>query len=185
MLARRKLNLRRSSPGQRRSLRSHFLFCSLFAVLTATACASAPEVRQAREPLRLSLVQSNLTTLSMDALLGKPTLLFFFTTYDSASQLAFIALSSLVQRHSEEIHVLGIAVQPEAAELLPMYAEALSLPVRLAYEPAGTVLAGKSALGELGGIPQYVLLSPQGEVLKRREGVMDYEALSEFVEMDD
>ena len=157
-------------------------FLLLVIALDVSACASAPEVRPSLEPLLLDLVLSDGTAFSTDALLGKPVLLFFFTTYDSASQYAFIALSALAQEQESRLQVVGVALQPEAEMLLPMYAETLSLPLPLAYEPKGTLLAGESALGELGGIPQYVLLSADGHVLRRQQGVMEQAALSEFVD---
>ena len=66
-----------------------------------------------------------------------------------------------------------------------MYAQTLSLSLPLAYEPSRSLLRGATVLGELGGIPQYVLLAADGRVLRRHEGVLEHAELSEFVDLDE
>lgn len=167
----------------RRSRLSARVFCFCLLVALLSACATAPDAvpDAQRVVLDVELETAQGEPLSLHAYAGSPILLFFFTTYDSASQLA---LGPLVEqlRARPDVQAVGVALQPAPGELLNLYGRTLAIPFPLAHEPAGTLLAGRSALGGMGAVPQYVLLDGQGRVTRRHQGVLVGEALQDFLQ---
>lgn len=95
---------------------------------------------------------------------GRPTLLFFFTTFDAVSQAAIRPVQRFA-RDQPECHVLGVAVQPDAGPFLEVYRQSLQPSYRLAFDPDGALTGGTSALGELPGVPLFVMLDARGRLI--------------------
>src|SRR5688500_10391467 len=114
---------------------------ALIAVLTCALChgsaAEAPigETRAERpaEPLELALRLPSGEFVDVGDLRGRPTLLFLFATFDGVSQAALRPLARFVRAHPD-VHVLGVAAQPNAAPLLDAYQQALHPAFTLAYD---------------------------------------------------
>ena len=101
---------------------------------------------------------------------GKPVLLFLMATFDSVSQAALRPVSRFVRHHPGELHVLGVAVQPNPQPLLVPYVSALQPPFPFVYQVEGTIGEGTSPLGELEAIPTFVMLDARGLEVDRHVG---------------
>ena len=133
-------------------------------------------------PLELPLSRPDGQALSLTGLRGQPVLLLFFATYDTASQLAWAPLiRALNEDQDDTLQVVGVALQPEAPELLPMYARSLGLDFPLVYDPEGQLLSGETPLGTLQAIPLYVLLNEEGQEIARHQGALLGDELAEFL----
>jgi hypothetical protein len=152
----------------------------------ATGCAaSQPRVGDASgadaAPVDLALVAIDGRRFALRELRGRPLLLFLFTTYDNASQLALTPLTQFLRAHPD-LPALGIAAQPDPAALLPLYRDALDLRMPLAYEVDPHIVAGDSMLGRLETVPSYVLLDASGRITARHTGALTGEQLEAFAE---
>lgn len=121
------------------------------------------------QPVELELRTPEGVPLHVGDLRGEPVLLYFFATFDGMSQAALRPLSRFV-RHHPEVHVVGIALQPDAEALLDAWAHALDPPFVVAYDPRGRVSEGTSDLGVVDQIPTFVLLDPEGYEIDRHVG---------------
>lgn len=151
----------------------------LFAIALALyGCACSPRATGESDvetigerPIGLALATIGGKPLSLAALQGKPLLLVLFATYDSASQLLWEPVERAQERF-EGLQVVGVALQPDAAVLLPMYARTLELRATLAHDPHNLLLAGDTDLGAIEAIPTLYLLSAEGHIIARRTGAM-------------
>ena len=123
----------------------------------------------APRPVELELRTPDGVPVFVGDLRDKPVLVFFFATFDGMSQASLRPLSRFV-RHHPDVHVLGIAVQPDAESLLDAWAHALEPPFVVTYDPRGTVSAGASDFGTIDQIPTYVLLDANGYEVDRHVG---------------
>ena len=168
----------RVSPSA--SFSSGFAMLRIAPLVLGLACgggsASAPssaigESRRAPDPraVELALRRPSGEWLHVGDLRGRPVLLFVFATYDGGSQAALQPLARFV-RHHRDVHVIGIAAQPDAAQLLDPYERALTPPFALTYDPEGTVATGTSMLGGLDAVPTFVMLDASGHEVERHVG---------------
>lgn len=141
-------------------------------------CAGA--MQAPRPPVALQLRTAAGDPLPLAALRGAPVLLLLFATYDSASQLLWLPLATAARDHPG-LQVLGIALQPDAETLLPMYAQSLGLSHPLASDPAQAILRGQSDLGSIEGIPQLVLLDADGREVTRLHGPQPPDAVRSWL----
>ncbi|MEM1417516.1 MAG: hypothetical protein AAGH15_21645 [Myxococcota bacterium] len=109
-------------------------------------------------------------------------LLYFFATYDPASQAAFRPTSRFALRHGEEVHVIGVAAQPDAEAFLGAFEAAVAPPFPLAYDPDGSVLGGESDVGALPSIPSYLMLDARGEAVGNHVGFPSTGVLERLLE---
>jgi peroxiredoxin len=153
--------------------------------LLAGACGGSqaepttPEAESA--PVELTLIAADGERFGLAALRGRPVLLFVFTTYDQASQLALTPLIAFLGAH-RELQTLGIAAQPDPEALLPLYRDALGVPFPLVYEAEPQIVAGKSMLGPIETVPTYVLLDAAGRITARHTGALADDELEAFAE---
>lgn len=157
-------------------------------LLTVSLCAGCGAQRAADEqpasgaaPVELTLVAPDGERFQLSALRGRPVLLFLFTTYDQASQLALTPLTSFVKAHPK-LQTLGIATQPDPEALLPLYRNALAVPFPLVYEAEPEIVSGDSTLGAIETVPTYVLLDASGRIRARYTGALQEADLEEFAE---
>ena len=157
----------------------------LILALAASCAGQQPESDQASRagsaPVDLALVGVDGRRFALSELRGRPLLLFLFTTYDDASQLALTPLTSFLRAHPE-LPALGIAAQPDPSALLPLYRDALDVRMPLAYEVDPQIVAGDSMLGELQTVPSYVLLDAHGRIAARHSGALTGSELETFAE---
>ncbi len=125
----------------------------------------APE----RAPVELELRTPAGVPIFLGDLRGKPVLLFVFATFDGVSQASLRPLGRFV-RHHPDVHVIGIAMQPEAETLLDAWAHALGPPFTVAYDPRDRLSMGTSDLGAVDRVPTYVLIDAAGYEVDRHVG---------------
>jgi peroxiredoxin len=123
--------------------------------------ASAPR-------LELSVARPDGSRLELGAL-GRPALLFFFATYDPASQ---VELDRLVRFAALEkrVSIIGIALQPDAKTFLDMFQSALAVPFPLYFDPENQLMRGTTALGRVRAVPAFVALDATGRIQQQQYG---------------
>ncbi len=127
--------------------------------------AAAPPPR----PIEMSLRRSNGEWIHLGDLRGEPVLLFLFATFDGVSQAALRPTARFARAHPE-VHVIGVAVQPDAKLLLDPYEAALTPGFPLTYDPARDVHHGTSPLGPIDAVPTFVMLDAFGIEAGRHVG---------------
>lgn len=165
--------------------RARGALAGLSLVLVAACAGSQSRAEQASgadaPAVDLALVGSDGRSFALSQLRGRPLLLFVFTTYDDASQLALTPLTSFLRAHPD-LQALGIAAQPDPSALLPLYRDALDVRMPLAYEAVPQIVAGDSMLGTVQAVPTYVLLDASGRIAGRHTGALTGAQLETFAE---
>ena len=100
---------------------------------------------------------------------GQPVLLFVFATWDGVSQAALQPVSRFARAY-EDVHVLGVAAQPDAATLVDAYEHALEPPFPMTYDPEQNVHEGTSPLGVIHVVPTLIMLDARGLEVGRHVG---------------
>ncbi len=134
---------------------------------TAVIGQSNPEPRAVA--IELGLRRAGGEWIHLGDLRGQPVLLFFFATFDTPSQAALRPTSRFARSHPD-VHVVGIATQPNAPQLLGPYEAALAPAFPLTYDPARNVHNGTSSLGVIAGVPSYIMLDAGGRPVGRHVG---------------
>jgi hypothetical protein len=151
--------------------------CALISALGLVGCgaSSSPgtigQSRGAPDPraVELALRRTTGEWIHVGDLRGRPVLLFVFATFDGVSQAALQPIGRFL-RHHRDVHVLGIAAQPDAAQLLDPYERALTPPFFLTYDPEGYVATGTSPLGSIDAVPTFIMLDASGHEVERHVG---------------
>lgn len=150
--------------------------CAL--VLSLAACGGAqppgPAVGQSTaepppRPIEMSLRRPNGEWIHLGDLRGRPVLLMLLATFDGVSQAALRPTARFARAHPE-VHVIGIAAQPDANLLLDPYEAALAPGFPLTYDPARDVHHGTSPLGPIDAVPTFVMLDAFGVEVGRHVG---------------
>ena len=128
--------------------------------------------RQA-EPIELALRTPEGVFVDLGDLRGKPIVLFVFATFDTESQAATRPLARFQRAHVGDAHVVGIAVQPNAAELVGPWSQALGITFTVTYEPEPRILAG---------VPSYIVLDAEGLVVARHTGFASENKLARLLD---
>jgi peroxiredoxin len=131
-------------------------------------------------PIELGLRMADGKHLELADLRGQPLLLFIFTTFDDASQLALAPLERVLKGRGKP-QALGVAVQPDPHQLLPLYREALAVSFPLGFDPENSVVSGGSMLGPIATVPTYILLDAAGRIAARHTGAMSELELESFL----
>ena len=156
--------------------------------LMLVACGGAParpagvghDTTSRGAPVELTVRGPEGEWLDVGDLRGKPTVLFLFTTFDGNCQAAVIPLSRIARAHPD-VHVVGIAIQPDARELVAAYRDALALTFTVTFDPDGTILGGGSDLGHVESVPTFVVLDGEGRVAGRYVGVASERRLDTMI----
>jgi peroxiredoxin len=157
--------------------------------VASSACGAAPggvgtsHAPRAPEPLELTLRTTEGDPLDVASLRGKPVVLFFFATFDTLSQAATRPLSRFARQHADDVHVVAVAVQPDARTLAGAWAAALGVSFDVAYERDPRVLAGRSEIGTLAGVPTFVVLDEAGLIVARHTGFASENKLERLLEV--
>jgi cytochrome oxidase Cu insertion factor (SCO1/SenC/PrrC family) len=148
---------------------------------SAAPPASTPSINKPSSPgVSLHLRRADGEPLFLEKMRGKPSLVFIFTTFDASSQFGLNALIEFAKSHPT-LQIIAIAVQPNPGRILPAFADALHASFPLTYDPSDSVLTGKSDLGALDAVPCYILLNEKGRMVERHYGVLETDALRDFV----
>lgn len=147
-----------------------------------TGYGHAP-AESAPAPFDIPLLTPDGAALELSELHGRTVLLFLFATFDLPSQAALQPLSEVATEHPE-MTVVGIALQPNARELLEIFGTTLDIDFPLAYETENLLLRGLTDVGQIDGVPTYVLLDHNGIVTRKAMGPMSTHALRRFCGFD-
>jgi peroxiredoxin len=156
------------------------LYCTFIATIfcLATTCTTSPGApsslgvsASAARPssVNLRLAKADGQVLEVAQLRGKKVLLFLFATYDLGSQAALEPLVRFLKKYPA-VSAVGIALQPDAAKFLPMYADYWSLTFPLTFDSEKVIIPGLSDLGPVAAIPAFILLDEKGVIVARITG---------------
>lgn len=168
--------------------RSGLICTVLSGCLTSMACGSAPTQprygattisERAVQAFELALRDTHGEDVDLAAFHGRAVLLFLFATFDLPSQAALEPLQEVARQHPD-LAVLGIALQPDPQDLLDIFASALHVEIPLTYETDNRLLRGLTDLGQIDGVPTYVLLDRRGAITKRWTGGLNATALNQW-----
>ena len=112
---------------------------------------------------------------------GAPVLIFVFATFDGVSQAALRPLRRFA-RDNPDVHVIGVAAQPDASQLLDPYESALAPPFPLTYDPARDVNHGTSPLGAIDAVPTFIMYDAHGLEVGRHVGFPSSHTLPRLLE---
>lgn len=132
-------------------------------------------------PVSLSLRATDGRSVVLEDQRGSLVLLAVLATYDGVSQAAMRPLSRYARDH-QDVLVLGILAQPDAATFAPLFEEAMASPFAVTWDPTGSVATGTSDLGPLDAVPTFVVLHADGRIAARHVGYMSERELEIMVE---
>lgn len=161
------------------------------AMFAATGCAAGTQASKgsaetpkttplAKKPVELTLRTAGGRMMFVGDLRGKPVLLFIFATFDGVSQAALRPLGRFVRAHGD-VYVIGVAIEPDAAELIDPYARALSPPFPITCDPDGHLEQGDTPIGPVESVPTYVMLDALGRPVSRHLGFASENALDRML----
>ncbi len=133
------------------------------------AGSTTPGARRTDRALELTLRTPEGEWIHVGDLRGQPVLLFLFATWDGISQAAFRPVQRFARGH-EDIAIIGIASQPDAAMLLDPYARVMHAPFPLTYDPEERIHEGTSVLGDIRAVPTFIMFDARGREVARHEG---------------
>lgn len=163
------------------------LALALSVAVGAGACGGTARepsvVGHSRElPVEWTVYDAEGVPVRLERLRGRILLVWIFATYDIASAAMISPLNRLVERRADQVRVLGIAAQPNARQLLPLFAEAMRLRFPVTWDPDGHVLGGASPLGPIDLVPTLVVLDRHGYRLGARPGAATDADLARLVD---
>ncbi len=107
--------------------------------------------------------------VSSGALLGKPAVIVFVTTYDPISQQQVTYDLGLAAELPEVQFVLVALQDASARELVELYRQTMKVPFPVALGDAATI-AGGGTLGDVHQVPTTIVLARDGHVAWRHPG---------------
>ncbi len=122
-----------------------------------------------RRAIELGLRRPDGDWIHLGDLRGQPLFVFLFATFDGVSQASLRPLSRFRRTH-DDVHMVGIAAQPDANQLLDPYERALQPPFPLTYDPQHDVHHGTSVLGRIEQIPTLIVYDENGFEVERYVG---------------
>ncbi|GAB4115175.1 MAG: hypothetical protein OHK0013_49630 [Sandaracinaceae bacterium] len=132
-------------------------------------------------PISLSLRTADGRTVALEDQRGSPVLLAVLATYDGVSQAAMRPLSRFARDH-QDVLVLGILAQPDAATFAPLFEQAMASPFAITWDPSDSLTRGTSDLGPLDAVPTFIAIRPDGRIGARHVGFMSERDMEIMIE---
>ncbi|MCA9536280.1 MAG: TlpA family protein disulfide reductase, partial [Myxococcales bacterium] len=129
-----------------------------------------PERPPVEGAVELTLATPTGELLFLGDMRGQPILLYFFATFDVASQANLTPLDAFTRAHPE-VRVIAVAVQRDARMLLDAWVHALTPAFETTFDPDNAISEGTSVLGQL-GVPTFVLLDADGVPRAAEAGIL-------------
>ena len=115
--------------------------------------------------------------LAHDDLLGKPTVLSFWTTWCPYCRKQTPLLVDAHNRHADDVQFVGINVN-EAETVVDEYVQSNSVPYRIILDGEGTVADSYS----VSGYPTTYFLDAEGRVVARHVGALTSEQIDRYID---
>jgi thiol-disulfide isomerase/thioredoxin len=145
--------------------------CAAVALLMLTALREEPELTA--PSVRFSVLGTD--GLRMEELRGRPVLVNFWATTCPVCRHEMPHLADLYRElHPRGLELIGVAMPYDPPNLVAAYARQASIPYPVALDIDAGVTA---AFGGVGVTPTTFLIGPDGGILQRREGRLDFNAL--------
>ncbi len=120
--------------------------------------------------------------VSREALLGKPAVLVFLTTWDIVSQAAVGKLVKMAERDGESVRYVLVALhEPHERELVEAYVRSTKFKGPAALSDSET-RAGRGPLGDVHVVPTVLVVDARGRLTAKFVGLTKTEVLREAVE---
>ncbi len=127
---------------------------------------------QAGEPVEFRLRTTTGELVHSRQWRGRRVLLFFFATFDVLSQAALEVLASFVAAQNGTL-VIGVAVEPDARELVGPWTAAADPPFVTGWTPEEAPTEGLRGLEPVDAVPTFVALESDGRAVGRVEGFVN------------
>ncbi|MCC7535770.1 MAG: hypothetical protein IT379_06135 [Deltaproteobacteria bacterium] len=157
--------------------------CALLLAACGGAARETSSVvgRSDRLPVEWTVFDGEGVPVRLERMRGRVLLVWVFATYDAASIAMVDPLNRLVERRGDQVGVIGVAAQPNARQLLPLFGEAMRLRFQVTWDPEGHVLGDASPLGPIDLVPTLVVLDRRGYRLGAHPGPASDQELGRIV----
>lgn len=109
-------------------------------------------------------------SIGQSDLVGRYSVVLFFTTYDTTSQVLARRLDELLHTQTPRINVLAVALEPpQNAPLVAVYRTTLNLEYPVALADQDT-LEGRGPFGDVKAVPAMTLLDRESRIVYRGFG---------------
>jgi hypothetical protein len=145
-------------------------------VLISSGCVTQSATRSTLAPAGQTIrawtfAMPDGTPYSSDNAMGRPTVVLFLTTYDTASQIAATRLDLEIHELKRRVNAVGVAMEPpNHAVLVGVFHDSLHLSFPLLM-PDPATLAGDGPFGVVDVVPTWVILDGTGRQIWRGSGV--------------
>lgn len=120
-------------------------------------------------------------TISLASLRGKVAVVHLFTTWSVASQVDVSRIKELVRTKPAGVAVLGVALDPDGADLVRPWRRGMDVRYPIALSTAA-LRNGKSVLGRIRRVPTTLIVARSGKVYRRIERQLKPQELRRLVE---
>jgi len=155
----------------------------LSVLLTLVLCAAAAALtldalRGPRAP-RTAFTVLGADPVQMDNLLGRPLIVNFWATTCSICRREMPKLADLYRDlHPRGLELIGVAMPYDPPNLVAAFVQRSSLPYPVSLDIDARIV---TAFGGVTATPTTFLISPEGRILRRLEGRIDFPALRRHV----
>ena len=138
---------------------------------TARRAPSPPAAVRSEEPISFHYEGIDGPPLSASALRGRPSVIIFITSYDSASQAQARFLTMLSRRHRLQVQAAAVVLEPpENRPLVTAFRDALHLEYPVVMGDS-ELIAGGGPFGDVHAVPTTVVLDSAGRIASRLVGL--------------
>lgn len=104
---------------------------------------------------------------------GRFTVIGFFTTYDTPSQIEARVLARIYRSHAPRLNMFALVLEPpDHSPIVRAFASTMDLPYPLAIADPATI-AGRGPFAGLHHVPSVVVLDREGREVHRHVGLID------------
>jgi thiol-disulfide isomerase/thioredoxin len=173
--------------GRRTTRLALFALLPLLLLLGCSHAAAPDEIvvgkserpEAASPPAQFSFEALDARPVSTGAIVGRPTVIAFVTTWDLSSQAQIDFLVPMAKKDGEQINYVMVALQePQDRELVEVFARGLGVTFRAALADE-EVIHGGGPFGPLRAVPTTVILDRAARMVWRHVGLARPEEIRE------
>ncbi len=151
--------------------------CSHAAPKTEASVGTSGGATEIARPISFAFDSLDARPVTSSALLGKPTVIAFMTTWDLLSQAQVDFLVAMSKHDEAKTNYVLVAIQDrKERELIEQYARTLGVTFTVALLDPEARAAAK-AFGEIDHVPEVVVLDREGRIAWRRTGLVKSDEL--------